>query len=152
MLPSRKLEAQMNRLPSPCREYTSMHFYAGLSQNEIARLFDVAQPSVSYQIQRAIQRLQYLLTLPPDQDVEESLKTFFDGDPLRGKVMISMYFTTSQSETGRVLGMRQPTVRWRFLKGLRALDEADHEYAWIFRRIKDSPGQLATQTPPRRNT
>lgn len=133
-------EERLSQLPDRCRDMLELKFLKGKTQGDIAAMFGLAQPSVSYQIQRAIQRLQYLLTLPPDEEVEESLKTFFKKEKETLKVMISMYYTTSQSETGRVLKECQSHARTHFLLGLKKMEKAGHEYAWVFRRIKDSPG------------
>lgn len=122
-------------LPPVEADFIDLYFFRHVKQTDIAGIFGVSQPTVCYRLQRAIQRIKYLLEVPPvdlaqlRSDMESFLK-----DPMDVDIMVYMYETTCQSETAKRLNVSQGLVRHRFLRTISAMAKVDsmHFYSEVF--------------------
>lgn len=104
-------------LPAREADFVELYYFRRLKQTDIALIFRVSQPTVCYRLQRAADRIRFLLSLPDIEDGE--LIRVFEGfllDPLDVQIMILMYETTCQSEVAKRLGVSQGLVRHRFIR------------------------------------
>ena len=117
-----KVRKILERLPSIEADFIDLYFFRHIRQTDIAAIFCVSQPTVCYRLQRAIQRIKYLLEVPTlDPEVlRGDLKRFFT-DPTDIEILILMYETTCQSETAKRLGVTQGFVRHRFIRSTRRM-------------------------------
>jgi DNA-directed RNA polymerase specialized sigma24 family protein len=116
----RRVMRLLPRLPPLEADWVHLFYFKRLSQETIAALFDCTQPSVHYRLNRATERLRFLLQLPvassPDC-VAQALREL--GAQLRLEavdieLVRHMLETTCQSETGARLGFTQGKVRYRY--------------------------------------
>jgi DNA-directed RNA polymerase specialized sigma24 family protein len=112
----------LDHLPVIEADFIDLYFFRHVRQTDIATIFGVSQPTVCYRLQRAIQRIKYLLEIPKldPVDIRTNLRGFFS-DPMDVEVMVLMYETTCQSETAKRLGVTQGFVRHRFMRSTRQL-------------------------------
>lgn len=112
----------LDRLPSREADFIELYYFNHMRQTDIATLFCVTQPTVCYRLQRASDRLKYLLSLP-DITISQMKKSFTGlfKDDLDIEIMILMYQTTCQSEVAKKLGVSQGLVRHRFIRSIRVL-------------------------------
>lgn len=112
----------LDRLPVIEADFIDLYFFRHVRQTDIAAIFGVSQPTVCYRLQRAIQRIKYLLEVPK-LDIETlriNLKRFFT-DPMDIDILVLMYETTCQSETAKRLGVTQGFVRHRFIRSTKRM-------------------------------
>lgn len=62
----------LDRIPPIEADYIELSYVRGKSQRDIATIFGVTQQAVSYRLERAIDRIKYLLSIP--QVTEEELR------------------------------------------------------------------------------
>lgn len=118
----RSIREHLESLPAREADFIEMYYFGRLKQTDIAEVFKVSQPTVCYRLQRATNRLQYLLRLPKlDIDQVKSDLSLWLGDSLNVQIMIQMKETTCQSEVAKRLGVSQGLVRHRFLRILKRL-------------------------------
>jgi DNA-directed RNA polymerase specialized sigma24 family protein len=131
----------LDHLPPREADFVELYFFRHLKQTDIAAIFRVSQPTVCYRLQRAADRIRFLLDLPEFDDGEliEALEGFLS-DPLDVEIMILMYETTCQSEVAKRLGVSQGLVRHRFIRSIERMDEVDgmDKYADMFRMISEN--------------
>ncbi len=104
-------------LPPREADFVDLYYFRKMKQTDIAAIFRVSQPTVCYRLQRAANRIKFLLSLP-DLEVGEIHDVFteFLADPLDIKIMILMYETTCQSEVAKRIEVSQGLVRHRFIR------------------------------------
>jgi predicted DNA-binding protein (UPF0251 family) len=128
----------LERLPSIEADFIDLYFFKHIRQTDIAAIFGVSQPTVCYRLQRAIQRIKYLLEVPKIEvdTLRSDLKRFFT-DPVDIEILVLMYETTCQSETAKRLGVTQGFVRHRFIRSTRrmATNQAMHFYGEVFTTV-----------------
>lgn len=114
----------LHLLPPREADFIDLYFFKKFKQTDIAKLFDVSQPTICYRLTRAAARIRFLLSLPvvTQQNFEKELPLFFD-DILDRKVMVLMYHSTCQSEVAKEVGVSQGLVRHRFLRSIRKLEK-----------------------------
>ena len=117
----------------PPREADLIHLYfvCKKRQADIAEMFDVTQAAVSYRLDRGIQRLKFLLSIPAvtEEEIRDDLEGLFE--PIDVDILVGMWRTTCQSEVAKNLRLTQGRVRHRFFKAvgrLQAAAEADGRY------------------------
>lgn len=112
----------LDHLPVIEADFIDLYFFRHVRQTDIATIFGVSQPTVCYRLQRAIQRIKYLLEVPKlDPNIlRKDLKRFFT-DPMDIEILVLMYETTCQSETAKRLGVTQGFVRHRFIRSTRRM-------------------------------
>ena len=128
----------LDRLPVIEADFIDLYFFRHVRQTDIAAIFGVSQPTVCYRLQRAIQRIKYLLEVPkvePDH-LRSDLKRFFT-DPMDIEILVLMYQTTCQSETAKQLGVTQGFVRHRFIRSTKRMTShpSMHFYGEVFSTV-----------------
>ena len=117
----------IDRLPPREADFVDLYFFKQKRQTDIASIFHVSQPTVCYRLQRAAERIRFLLQLPViDIDAAKSILESVLTDPIDINIMIEMYKTTCQSEVAKQMGVSQGFVRHRFLRSTSRLKNAGH--------------------------
>lgn len=115
----------------------------GLSQTKIAELVGIRQPSVSYCLERALQRLEFLWGIrqhTPARAEPELLKHI--KDPIDRDILLEFLRTTSQSAVARKMNMSQGRIRYRVVRSINILRTARSEYADVYQKVLDHVGLL----------
>ncbi|MDP2727306.1 MAG: sigma-70 family RNA polymerase sigma factor [Dehalococcoidia bacterium] len=137
-----KVREALGMLPERERDMLEMYYFSGKGQAEIGRLFNVTQGDVSYRISRSIARLKFFLDLPKvctRRMAMDLMKILGDAECV--SIMILMCQTTSQTAVGNRVGLSQGEVRYRFIKSLERIQEANKArpiygiYVFIFEKI-----------------
>lgn len=115
----------LNRLPPREADMIRMYFFQKKEQKDIGKIFNVSQGDVFYRLNRAIERIKFILELPAitKETMVAELGPILEGDPYL-EIMWILYETTSQTEVARRVGSTQGKVRYRFLKSLKRVEEA----------------------------
>jgi DNA-directed RNA polymerase specialized sigma24 family protein len=133
-----KVKAIMESLPPIEYDFIDLYFFRHLKQTDIAAIFGVSQPTVCYRLQRAINRIKFLLQLPQvdHNEMRRDLGRFLS-DPMDIDIMVYMYDTTCQSEAAKRLGVSQGLVRHRFIRTIDRMgrNESMSFYADLFAMI-----------------
>lgn len=136
-----KVRYILDSLPSREADFVEMYFFRHMKQTDIAEIFQVSQPTVCYRLQRAADRIRFLLDLPEftAQEVHEGMIRFLS-DPLDIQIMELMWETTCQSEVAKRLGVSQGLVRHRFIRSIDRMEQIPgmEKYAKVFRLISDN--------------
>lgn len=133
-----KVKSIMESLPPIEYDFVDLYFFRHLKQTDIAAIFGVSQPTVCYRLQRAINRIKFLLRLPQvDHDEMRRDLSRFLSDPMDIDIMVYMYDTTCQSEAAKRLGVSQGLVRHRFIRTIDRMGRHDSMsfYADLFSTI-----------------
>lgn len=111
-------------LPAREADYIRLYFFNNLTQVEIADIFNVTQPTISYRLNRSAKRMQFLLRMPnlSHEQIEEGVRSFLDNE-FDVQIMLLMNEHICQSEVARQLGVTQGKVRHRFIKYLKKMAE-----------------------------
>lgn len=142
----------LDRIPDKEADLIFLYFIQRKRQLDIATIFNITQAAVSYRLERGIQRIRFLLSIP--QITEDELRTdlpavFPTLSPCpkchaKGKelaancelcggkrsilidvaILVGMWKTTCQSEVASTLGLTQGRVRHRFFKAVEVLQSA----------------------------
>tara|TARA_B100001175_G_C19446406_1_gene608973 strand:+ start:333 stop:902 length:570 start_codon:yes stop_codon:yes gene_type:complete len=112
----------MGRISPIEADMIDLHILRGVPQSALGKIFGYTQPNIHYRVNRAIDRLKVLLTIPlfSESFLEETLSRYFS-DKKDIKVMVLLYLYSSQSHAARVIGESQGKVRYRFLRCLNSL-------------------------------
>ena len=125
----------LDLLPPIEADFVDLYFFRHVKQTDIAEIFGVSQPTVCYRLQRAIQRIRYLLEVPYVEitDLRRDLVDFLS-DPMDVEIMVYMYETTCQSEAAKRLGVTQGLVRHRFIRSIDRMNKSPtmQYYANVF--------------------
>ncbi len=117
----------IDRLPPREADFVDLYFFKQKRQTDIAAIFHVSQPTVCYRLQRAAERIRFLLKLPSvDLDVARTLLESTLSDQIDIEIMIEMYKTTCQSEVAKQMNVSQGFVRHRFIRSTNRLRNAGH--------------------------
>tara|TARA_B100000927_G_C16471298_1_gene471648 strand:- start:1002 stop:1571 length:570 start_codon:yes stop_codon:yes gene_type:complete len=124
-----KLESvldQMGRISPVEADMIELHILKGVPQSSLGKIFGYTQPNIHYRVNRAMERLKVLLTIPifTEEYLQESLSRYFS-DKKDIRVMILLYLYSSQSHAAREIGESQGKVRYRFLRCLSALEKIE---------------------------
>lgn len=113
----------LDELPPREADFITLYYFRKLKQTDIANIFGVSQPTVCYRLQRAADRIRFLLDLPDvDEDQMARDLTVLLAEPLDVQIMLLMRETTCQSEVAKQLGVSQGLVRHRFLRSLKKMN------------------------------
>lgn len=127
----------MDRIPPREADFVDLYYFKQKRQTDIASIFGVSQPTVCYRLQRAAERIRFLLQLPAFD--EETARPIIDSvlrDPVDVEIIMRMYRTTCQSEVAKEMGVSQGFVRHRFIRSTNRLRAAGHvEIADMFDMI-----------------
>lgn len=103
------------RLPPRDVDYLTLYYEQGLRQRQIAQIFECTQCAVSYALQRAVWKLQWLSTVP-ELDRKSMESDLWELTGLDREVLWGIYETTSGSATARRLKTTQTWVSHQFRK------------------------------------
>lgn len=115
----------LDRIPEREADLITLYFLHKKRQADIAVIFGVTQAAISYRLDRGIQRIKFLLSIP--QVTEEELRRdlpFVFPKPVDVDILVGMWETTCQSEVAKSLGRTQGQVRHRFFKAVKTLEAA----------------------------
>ena len=131
----------LNRIPQREADLIFLYYIQKKRQADIAEIFGVTQAAISYRLDRGLQRIKFLLSIPQttEDELREDLAEVFE--PIDVNILVGMWQTTCQSEVAARLGLTQGRVRHRFFKAVDALklhtegDEKVQPYYRIFHAI-----------------
>ena len=108
----------------------------GISQSLLGKIFGFTQPNIHYRLNRATERLKMLVQIEDfcEEELMERLGTVFRNEKDL-KVMVYIYLWSSQSKVAKLIGESQGKVRYRFMKGLKTLEEIE-ELSDIYKSLK----------------
>lgn len=114
-----RVRAVLDQLPPREADFVDLYYFRKLKQTDIATIFGVSQPTVCYRLQRAAERINFLLSLPDlsAEEIQASVAEVLD-DPIDIQIMVLMQQTTCQSEVAKQLGVSQGFVRHRFIRSI----------------------------------
>ena len=69
----------LDKLPPIEADWVQLFFFDRWSQDTIAALFNVSQPTVCYRLRRAEQRLRFLLSIPDGVDADRVCEDVLEG-------------------------------------------------------------------------
>ena len=75
---SSEIKKVLHMLPAREADFVELYFFKHLKQTDIAILYRVSQPTVCYRLQRAVERIKYLIAIPhlSQEKIKEDLKPF----------------------------------------------------------------------------
>lgn len=119
----------LDDLPPVEADFVDLYYYQRKKQTDIAQMFGVSQPTVCYRLQRAADRIQFLMQLPcvSEEEIDSSMRRFLT-EEIDVRIMVQMFRTTCQSEVAKRLDVSQGLVRHRFIKAIEKMRDA-REYA-----------------------
>jgi DNA-directed RNA polymerase specialized sigma24 family protein len=111
----------LNRIPQREADLIFLYYIQKKRQADIAEIFGVTQAAISYRLDRGLQRIKFLLSIPQatEDDLREDLSEAFE--QIDVNILVGMWQTTCQSEVANRLGLTQGRVRHRFFKSVEAL-------------------------------
>lgn len=116
----------LDRIPQREADLIYLYYIQRKRQADIADIFGVTQAAISYRLDRGLQRIKFLLEIPPvtEDDLRTDLPLIFK--EIDVSILVGMWQTTCQSEVASRLGLTQGRVRHRFFKAVKTLkDEAE---------------------------
>jgi len=120
-----KVRGILDRIPPREADFVDLYYFRQKRQTDIAAIFGVSQPTVCYRLQRAAERIRFLLKLPTfDETASKPIITAVLVDPIDVEILLRMYSTTCQSEVAKVMGVSQGFVRHRFIRSIARLRTA----------------------------
>lgn len=125
-----RLKKFFERLPAREKDMLMMRYLEGKTQPQIAEFFEITQAAVHYRLQRALDRIKiYNRMIDIDEDeMKKDLSLLFDD--LTVDIMMTIFETSTQSETARILGKSQFCIRSRFYDALKILSEGVTQTRW----------------------
>jgi hypothetical protein len=139
-----RVEALLDRIPEREADLIYLYYILKKRQADIAAIFEVTQAAISYRLDRGLQRIKFLLSIPEvteeelRRDLPEILPQQIDVD-----ILIGMWVSTCQSDVAAKLGLTQGRVRHRFFKAVKVVEDAAElnekyrPYQKIFSSIAD---------------
>lgn len=122
-----RVRSILDRIPPREADFVDLYYFRQKRQTDIAVIFGVSQPTVCYRLQRAAERIRFLLKLPTfDEVASRPILEQVLVDPIDVEVILRMHQTTCQSEVAKVMGVSQGFVRHRFLRSIGRLRAAGH--------------------------
>jgi hypothetical protein len=149
-----KIMPLLDCLPPREADILKLFYMQGKKQVELAKMFRVTQAAICYRINRGIQRLKFLLEMPDVEpgEMKQDLLELFDEQDVR--ILLLMYKYTCQSQVAKEIGSTQCSVRHRFLKAIKRLnqekelDEKFEKYHELFKMISQNLNILHEITHP----
>jgi len=137
-----EIEPLFPKIPDREADLIQMYFKDKMRQASIAHYFGVTQAAISYRLDRGIQRIKFLTSMPQLEETEMR-KSLLEVPlkPIDVDIMLGMWETTCQSEVASRLNLTQGRVRHRFFGAVRALEKKSQEderfipYAKVFTSI-----------------
>lgn len=130
-----KIKEVLPCLPDIESDLIRLYFFKDKTQVNIGEIYDRTQAAISYRINRAIERLEFLVEMPSlDKDgVYDILFDLDDFSERDARIFSEMYESTCQSDVANRLDISQGQVRHRFLTNLRMLGNktVDRMKQWV---------------------
>lgn len=131
----------LERIPEREADLIYLYYIQKKRQADIAEIFGVTQAAISYRLDRGLQRIKFLLSIPSvtEEELRQDLPEVFK--EIDVDILIGMWATTCQSQVAQNLGLTQGRVRHRFFKAVKTLNEVAKEepkfvpYAKVFAAI-----------------
>jgi DNA-directed RNA polymerase specialized sigma24 family protein len=128
----------LDQIPAREADFVELYFFSKVRQTTIAELFNISQPTVCYRLQRAAERLRYLIDMPVHDIwlMEQDLRGVLTDDT-DIKIMLGMIRTTCQSEVAQELGATQGFVRHRYFRTIDRLKQMRgmEQYVEVFEHV-----------------
>jgi DNA-directed RNA polymerase specialized sigma24 family protein len=123
-----KIAPLLERIPEREADLIYLYFIQRKRQADIAIIFGVTQAAISYRLDRGIQRIKFLLSIPQvsEEDLRRDLPGVFP-QSIDVDILVGMWETTCQSEVASRLELTQGRVRHRFFKAVKTLEKASDE-------------------------
>jgi hypothetical protein len=122
-----KVKLILDRIPPREADFVDLYFFRQKRQTDIAAIFGVSQPTVCYRLQRATERIRFLLAMPSfDETTARPIIESVLEDPIDVEILFRMYETTCQSEVAKTMNVSQGFVRHRFIRSISKLRNAGH--------------------------
>lgn len=114
----------LDRIPEKEADLIELYYVRKKRQADIAEIFNVTQAAVSYRLDRGIQRIKFLLSIPTvtEAEMRSVLKEIFEDIDVN--ILVGMYEHTCQSKVAEILNLTQGRVRHRFFKAVERLKGA----------------------------
>jgi DNA-directed RNA polymerase specialized sigma24 family protein len=114
----------LNRIPQREADLIWLYYIQKKRQADIATIFQVTQAAISYRLDRGLQRIKFLLSIPQatEDELRDDLSEIFE--TIDVNILIGMWQTTCQSEVANRLGLTQGRVRHRFFRAVGTLEKA----------------------------
>ncbi len=112
----------LDRIPKREADLIYLYFIQRKRQADIAEIFEVTQAAISYRLDRGLQRIKFLLSIPQvtEEDLRRDLALKFE--QIDVDILVGMWETTCQSEVAAKLDLTQGRVRHRFFNAVKALE------------------------------
>lgn len=120
-----RVEPLLERIPEREADLIYLYFIQKKRQADIAAIFGVTQAAISYRLDRGLQRIRFLLSIPQvtEEELRGDLPDVFP-QQIDVNILVGMWETTCQSEVASMLGLTQGRVRHRFFKAVKTLEKA----------------------------
>lgn len=133
----------LDRIPEREADLIYLYYIERKRQADIAQIFNVTQAAISYRLDRGLQRIRFLLSIPKitEEDIRRDLPEVFK--PIDVDILVGMWETTCQSEVANRLGLTQGRVRHRFFRAVKTLEAAADKddkfkpYFQVFKKISN---------------
>jgi hypothetical protein len=112
----------LDKIPDREADIVYLYYICKKKQADIAEIFGVTQAAISYRLDRGLQRIRFLLSIP--QLTEEEMRRdlpLVPFKPIDVNILVGMWQTTCQSEVANQLGLTQGRVRHRFFVAVETL-------------------------------
>jgi len=123
-----EIKPLLDRIPEREADLIYLYYIQKKRQADIAEIFGVTQAAISYRLDRGLQRIRFLLSIP--QVSEEEMRQDLPDVPFKPidvDILIGMWQTTCQSEVATRLGLTQGRVRHRFFGAVKTLEKRADE-------------------------
>lgn len=126
----------LDKIPDREADIVFMYYILKKKQADIAEIFGVTQAAISYRLDRGIQRIRFLLSIPQvtEEEMRADLPRVFQDIDVN--ILIGMWQTTCQSEVASRLGLTQGRVRHRFFVAVKQLEKKAAEDDTLLRYHK----------------
>lgn len=127
-----RVESLLDRIPEREADLIYLYYILKKRQADIAAIFEVTQAAISYRLDRGLQRIKFLLSIPEvtEDQLREDLPSVLP-QKIDVDILVGMWQTTCQSEVATKLGLTQGRVRHRFFKAVKVIEgaaETDAKY------------------------
>lgn len=119
-----QIKPLLDRIPEREADLIYLYYIQKKRQADIAEIFGVTQAAISYRLDRGLQRIRFLLSIP--QIEEEDMREDLPKVPFKSidvDILVGMWQTTCQSEVATRLGLTQGRVRHRFFGAVKVLEK-----------------------------
>jgi DNA-directed RNA polymerase specialized sigma24 family protein len=112
----------LERIPKREADLIILYYIQRKRQADIAQIFGVTQAAISYRLDRGLQRIRFLLSIPQitEREMREDLPRIFKDIDV--DILVGMWHTTCQSEVASRLRLTQGRVRHRFFRAVKTLE------------------------------